>query len=43
MTTKQLQKRLDSLYENLEVSSSTRDMISEIVELELQLEAECNK
>ena len=45
MTLKQKQKRLDTLYADIrqEVGSSTMDMISEIVELELQIEAECNK
>jgi hypothetical protein len=42
---KKAQKRLDNLYSNLymEVGSSTMDMVNEIVELELQIEAECNK
>lgn len=45
MTLKQKQKRLATLWDDLrhEVSSSTMDIIDEIVKLELQIEAECNK
>lgn len=45
MTTTRIQKRLASLYEDLrhEVSSSTMDLIDEIVELEILLETECNQ
>lgn len=45
MTWKQQQKRIDNLRKHLaqEVGSSTMDLINELVELELQLEKECNK
>ncbi len=38
-------KKLSNLYEHLrhEVSSSTMDLITELVELEILLERECNK
>ena len=38
-----MQEKLDDLYTSLEVGSSTRDIISEIVELEILLEKENNK
>ena len=40
-----MQNKLDELYEELseEVGSSTMDLVSEIVELELLLERENNK
>ena len=48
MTEKELEKmqgKLDDLYEQLEteIGSSSMDIVHEIVELELQIEAECNK
>jgi len=45
MTNKQIQKKIDKLEEIIasEVGSSTLDLIYELVELNLLLEAECNK
>lgn len=45
MTTKQLQKRADKLYFSIEqeVGSSIMDLIYQLIEVEIQLEAESNK
>jgi len=45
MTTKQLQNKIDKIRESLsyEVGSSTMDLINELVELETELENNCNK
>jgi hypothetical protein len=45
MTEKQLQKKIDRLEETIaqDVSSSTLDLIYELVELNILLEAKCNK
>ena len=45
MKTTQLQKKIDALEAHIaeEVSSSTMDMVNELVELNLLLEAECNQ
>jgi len=38
------QKRLDAIYQDLrrEVGSSTMDLINELVNLEIEIEQECN-
>lgn len=45
MTIKQLQKRIAQLQEHIEneVGSSTWELINELIELEIELEKECNK
>ena len=45
MTPKQIQKKIDKLEEVIaeDVSSSTLDLIYELVELNLLLERECNR
>jgi hypothetical protein len=45
MTIKQLQKRIDKIYTALQalLDDNCLDLVSELVELEIQLEAECNK
>lgn len=43
MTIKQMQKKLTALYEEIPEGTGLLDTVREIVELELLLEAECNK
>lgn len=45
MSNKQMQKKIDRIRESIaeEVGSSTMDLIKELVELEIKLEANCNK
>jgi hypothetical protein len=45
MNTKQLQKRINEIQEMLEqeVGSSTMDLINRLVELNIEIERECNK
>lgn len=45
MTTAQLQNKISRMWADIseEVGSSTLDTIRELVELEIQLERECNK
>ena len=45
MTTKKrrIQKKLEELYNEIPEGTGLLDIVREIVELELQIEAECNK
>jgi len=45
MTTKELQAKRDKLFDLIsqEVSSSTMDLIIELIEVEISIEKECNK